>query len=285
MRIGIIGAENSHTAAIARTLNVEQKVTGVTVDYVWGETEEHAANAAKEGQIPNIVAKQSQMKGNIDALIVDHRHAKHHLKAALPFVREGVPTFVDKPFCYRTQEGKAFLETARKQGTPVTSFSVLPMQRSFRRFLSKLETLGDIRAASFYGPSDLKSKHGGIFFYGIHQVDMAIEAFGMDVARVQLVRNGENATAQLLYQSGLIVTLNLIKQGAPGFAGSVAGTEGYYQQAFTFDAENPYLTGIKTFCRMFKTGEEPISHARILRPVEILEALERSLKSGSEERV
>ena len=41
------------------------------------------------------------MLGKIDALIVDHRHAKFHLEAATPFVKAGIPTFVDKPFCYR----------------------------------------------------------------------------------------------------------------------------------------------------------------------------------------
>ena len=52
MRIGIIGAENSHTAAAARILNVEKKFPGVRVEVVWGETEAPARNAAEAGQIP-----------------------------------------------------------------------------------------------------------------------------------------------------------------------------------------------------------------------------------------
>ena len=55
MKIGIIGAENSHTVKIAKAINVEKLVKGFTVDYVWGETEEFAKAVAKEGQIPNIV--------------------------------------------------------------------------------------------------------------------------------------------------------------------------------------------------------------------------------------
>ena len=56
MRIGIIGAENSHTAAIGKTLNVDHEVPGFEVTHVWGETPEFAAKAAAEGAIPNIVA-------------------------------------------------------------------------------------------------------------------------------------------------------------------------------------------------------------------------------------
>ncbi len=43
MRIGIVGAENSHTVAIAKTLNVDNAVPGFEVTHVWGETPEFAA--------------------------------------------------------------------------------------------------------------------------------------------------------------------------------------------------------------------------------------------------
>ena len=58
------------------------------------------------------------MLGKIDALIVDHRHAKYHLEAATPFVKAGIPTFIDKPFCYRVEEGRKFLAMAHKLGNP-----------------------------------------------------------------------------------------------------------------------------------------------------------------------
>jgi hypothetical protein len=46
-----------------------------------------------------------------------------------------------------------------------------------------------------------------------------------------------------------------------------------------YDA-NVYLTGIKTFCRMFKTGKEPFEHRRFLASIAVLEAMERSVNAG-----
>ena len=43
---------------------------------------------------------------------------------------------------------------------------------------------------------------------------------------------------------------------------------------------NPYLTGIRRFCKMFKTGLEPLPHKRILAPVAVLEAMEKSVRTG-----
>ncbi len=284
MKIGIIGAENSHTTAIAKIINVEKKIKGFSVDYLWGETPEFAKAAAKAGKIPNIVEKSKDMLGKVDAVLVDHRHPKYHLPAVLPFIKKGIPTFVDKPFCYNSAKGKEFLRIAKENKTPVTSFSVLPKYASFRRFVKQMEGIGEIIGGSTYGPADLKSKWGGVFFYGIHQVETALMAFGYNVKSVLLTKNGNGNTGQLLYTDGKIVTLNLIKSGSPGFGISAIGSEKSIASNLPGD-KSPYLTGVKDFCHMFKTGEEPISHALILRPVQVLEALQRSLKSGVAEKI
>lgn len=284
MRLGIIGAENSHTAAIAKTLNVDKKIKGFTVEYVWGETDEFARNAAKAGQIPNIVKNPREMLGKIDAVLVDHRHPKYHLPAILPFLKKSIPVFVDKPFCYRASEGKKALDIAKENKTPVTSFSVIPHQKSFRAFMGKVSKAGKILSASSYGPCDLQSPYGGIFFYGIHQVEAVLKAFGYDVKSVLLSRNGHNATGQLFYRDGLMVTMNFVKENCPGFHISAIGEKGPVNQPLVFDKET-YFTGIKIFTTMFRTGREPETYEHILKPVQVLEALEKSVKSGNIEEV
>ena len=284
MKLGIIGAENTHTAAIAKLINVEKKIPGFSVDYVWGETIELAKEAAKAGHIPHVITRSRQMLGKIDAVIVDHRHPKYHLKAVLPFVERGIPTFVDKPFCYRSEEGAEFLKIANKNGAPVTSFSVLPLQRSFKRFSQELSELDDIVAGITYGTCDLKSKWGGVFFYGIHQVDMVLKAFGYNVTKALITKNGNGATGQLIYSDDKIVTMHLIKESCPGFAITAVDIKQTLHREIGFD-KNIYLTGVKKFTKMFKNGIEPERHEHMLKPVKILEAMERSIKSGQIEKV
>jgi len=284
MKIGIIGAENSHTVAIAKVVNIEKRIRGCSVDYVWGETPAFARQAAEAGRIPHVVRSPRQMLGKVDAVVVDHRHAKYHLPAVWPFVEAGIPTFVDKPFCYRSSEGRRFLRVAEKKGTPVTSFSVLPHYDDFEMFKKKLTGLGTILSAYSYGPCDLKSKWGGVFFYGVHQVEAMLRAFGYDVQAVRVIRNGQDAVGQLFYPSGLIATMALIKEGCPGFGIGAVGSKGSFFTALK-SATNPYLKGARIFTRMFKTGKEPLTHEQILRPVQVLEAVEKSVKSGRTEKV
>src|SRR5690606_19571201 len=76
LRIGIIGAENSHTIGFGKMFNIDKKFPGAGVVYVWGETEQFARNAMEKGRIPNMVKDPAEMLGKINALIVDHRHPK-----------------------------------------------------------------------------------------------------------------------------------------------------------------------------------------------------------------
>ena len=190
IRMGIVGAENTHSAAIAKTINVDKQIKGVQVVAIWGETDEFAKKAAETGRIPLIVKDPAEMIGQIDAVMIDHRHAKYHLPAAEPFLAAKLPLFIDKPFCYRLKEGKAFLARARKMGVPVTSFSVLPEQKSFARLRKEIERLGPLKTLAAVGPCDINSVYGGVFFYGIHPVGAIVENAYTDFAQMVVVESG-----------------------------------------------------------------------------------------------
>jgi predicted dehydrogenase len=284
VRIGIVGAENSHCAAVARTLNVDRACRGARVVAVWGETRAFAEKAAEAGQIPEIVRRPEEMIGKIDGVMVDHRHAKYHIPAATPFVEAGVPAFVDKPFSWTVAEGWKLLQLAHAKGVPVTSFSVLPEQASFKKDLRKqVRAAAPITSIATSGPCDLKSKYGGIFFYGIHQVDAILKAFGPGIGRVQVLKAGRgnpNAVAVMAYrEGGPIVSMACIASGKGGFTFRAAGTKGTVDYVHASDP-NPYLTGVRKFVRMFRTGKEPHTPAEMLETIAVLEALAKSVRTG-----
>ncbi|MEW6751705.1 MAG: Gfo/Idh/MocA family oxidoreductase [Candidatus Latescibacterota bacterium] len=277
MDIGIVGAENSHTIAIARLLNVEKRVRGLRVTHVWGETTALARQAAEAGGIPHIAASPVDMVGQVQAAVVDHRHAREHLPAAAPLLEARLPLFIDKPFCYRAREGRRFLARAAELGVPVCSFSTLPKQAAFLELERQARQLGPLHAVVATGPCDIRSRWGGIFFYGVHQVDMVLRLLGYNLAQAQVVRGaGRNHVAVLTFRSGAVATLNLIHGGRPAFHLSVVGEKGRLDQEIHSD-ESPFLKGVQEFSRMFRTGRTPETAQSMLGPVAVLEALEKSI--------
>lgn len=282
MKLGIIGAENSHTAAIAKELNVEKAIPGFQVTHVWGETDEFAKAAAEAGQIPTIVAQPQDMLGQVDCVMVDHRNGKYHLEAVTPFVEAGFPVFVDKPMSTSLEEAKAFLRLRREKGVAVTTMSAIPHQASVGGIRQRLVSIGDVKAVHLNGPGDPDSEHGGVFFYGIHQVDLMVELFGVGAAEVSTARNGAAFTGLVSYPDGLTVSIGMA--GAKGFSVAAVGTEGGFHEPVVTDA-NTYLATSKLFTGMFETGVEPFGEDRMLAPIAILEALQQSLNAGEPKAV
>ncbi len=274
IRIGIIGAENSHTIGYGKMFNTDKNFPGMEVKYVWGETEEFARNAMEKGNIPNMVREPEEMLGKIDALIVDHRHPKYHLEPAVPFIKEKIPTFIDKPFCYRAKEGKEFLQLAREIGTPVTSYSSVAHSAATFDLKEQVKNMEGITQVIRTGPADFDSQYGGIFFYGVHLVQPLLYIFGEDVERVRVSRNGSYGNASLKFSSGLFATL-IIKEKAGGWETFVETPKQLVELKPRVEESEP-PKNYADMAEMFRTGKEPRAYQSILNGVSVLEALEKS---------
>ncbi|MEW6354959.1 MAG: Gfo/Idh/MocA family oxidoreductase [Planctomycetota bacterium] len=284
LRIGMIGSENSHSKAVSKLINVEGAIQDVKVVSVWGETDAFAKETAEAGQIPRIVKEPTDMIGEVDGVMIDHRHGKYHLPVATEFVKAGIPVFVDKPLCCSLAEGKKYLKLAKSKGVPTTSFSSIPTQSAFRAFQAEAASFKQIVAGASAGPCDLKSEYGGVFFYGIHQVDALIELFGMEVTHVELKENAPQGLGVLYYKDGRMATMHCLKGGAHTFQFMAHG-EKILQIALTQRDQSPYLTSTQMWIEMMKTGKEPIEHRRMLAPVAVLEALQKALDTGKKVKV
>jgi len=283
LKIGIVGAENSHCPGIAKLCNVEKRIN-CRVASVWGEQRKFAVAAAEKGEIPTIVRDWHEMLGQVDGIMIDHRHAKFHAEVATFFVENGVPCFVDKPFTFTLAEGKKLCRLAREKGVAITSFSTIPIEKDFQEFKKALKGVGPVIHLTTTGPVDLKSKWGGIFFYGIHQVDAIIEVLGPGIDRVSVRRVGKDGIATLTYKDGPMVTMWCVQKGPYTFHWSALGQRGVVDWTFK-GGENPHLTGARMFTRMFRTGKEPIPHERLLAPIAVLEAMAKALKTGKTVKV
>jgi predicted dehydrogenase len=277
IKIGIIGAENSHTAWFGKLFNIDKKFPDVEVKYVWGETDAFAKAAMEKGAIPNQINQPMELMGKIDALIVDHRHPKYHLEAATPFVKAGVPTFIDKPFCYRASEGKEFLQMAKNVGTPVTSYSSIAQSSATFDIKEQIASLGQIRQVIRTGTADLESEYGGIFFYGIHIVEPLMFMFGEDISEVKVNRNGKYGNASLKFSSGLFATL-VFKEKAYGWETFVETGDKFLELKSRVEETDP-PKNYADMVEMFRSGKEPRSHQSILNGVCVLEALEKSVET------
>jgi len=284
VRIGIIGGSvSAHTFNYGKIFNIDKKFPGVELLYAWADTEEFARDVRGKAMISNIVKDPDEMLGKIDAVIINHRDGKYHLKPAIPFIKAKIPTFVDKPFTNRVSEAKEFLSLARSAGTPVSTWSTIAQSDKIMDLKQQVESMGQIKNLVCFAPVDIESPWGGIHFYGVHCVDPLLYIFGDNVIKVRVTRNQNTAIGNLLFKNGMLATIVFMTQARswPIYAETKNGLVELKSDVKEKDPPKCYTDMVD----MFRTGIEPRSHKSILHSVAVLEALERSISSDAWEKV
>ena len=71
----------------------------------------------------------------------------------------------------------------------------------------QVESMEAINHVVMYGPADINSEYGGIFYYGVHSVQTLMFIFGDDIVKARITKNGKNASASLAYRNGMLATI------------------------------------------------------------------------------
>ncbi len=285
-KLGIIGSDNSHAIQFSKLANLEDGVNGMRIEdarvtHIYGIDPERTKEVAELGEIPNIVTRNEDMLGEVDGVICVWRHGSRHMADTLPFLKAGIPAFVDKPLASSVADAMILIDTAEKAGVGLTSFSTLRYAKPTVEFIASLpEAVETAVSGVSTGPADLGSEYDGIFFYGIHAVEMMNATFGYGCESVLATSHGSNCMAVCKFPGGPTVTLSLLGKAAYVFHVSVFGTKGW--KDYTVDSSTAYYDGMNVFMETLRTGRWPLTRSQLLEPVKILAAIERSLAEDRE---
>ena len=166
---------------------------------------------------------------------------------------------------------------ARKYGTPVTSYSSVAHSNGTYDMKKQVESMGKINQVVRYGPVEVDSKYGGIFFYGVHLLQPVMNIFGEDIERVRVTRNGQTGSASLVFKSGLYATL-IFKKAYDWETFVETEEDGLIELKSRVEEPEPGINYVD-MVELFRTGKEPRTHESMLNCVAVLEALEKSVAS------
>lgn len=288
-RLGIVGSDNSHADAFSKLANLEEGIGGlriedVCVTHIYGTDPQRTQEVAANGRIPHIVADKEEMIGQVDGVLCVWRHGGKHLPDTLPFLKAGIPAFVDKPLACSVADARQLIAAAEEAKVGLTSFSTLRYAGNVIEYLAELkENAGVLTAGMSTGPADLNSEYGGLFFYAIHAVEVMNTVWGYGCERVRAVLHNGNVAVTCFFPDGPLVTLNLLCNAVYAFHVVAFGKDGWKEH--TIDSSTCYYDGMKVIMQTLRTGEWPLTATQLLEPVRILTAIERSLAENREVRL
>ncbi|GAA4529712.1 hypothetical protein GCM10023160_29380 [Brachybacterium paraconglomeratum] len=286
LRIGLIGTENSHITHFTRFLNVEDRHPGTRAVALVGGPSTRNQELAELGSIELIVEEPRDLGDQVDAAIVSTRDGAKHLEHARPLLEAGKAVLVDKPLAASVEDARELLDLAARHDAVLLSCSALRFVPELPRFAPTAET-GALRHLHVIGAADPDSEYSGLFFYGIHHVEAALEILGNPVVEpgsleVRTVRRGDTVVASLEI-AGTQLTLTFLVPGegtrAPFHAtGAYENAVVSHPLSLTNDYNAPALT---EFLAAVESGTSPRSPQDLLSPIVVLSAITASLERNS----
>lgn len=284
IKFGVIGTENSHVNVACQTFNLDKSIEGAAVSAIYpgeGDTLKHARQVQKEGNIPFLADKVEDMLGKVNAVIIMNRHAKYHCRYARFFLENKIPTFIDKPLSCDLKEAQEVIALSHKTKTWFYSSSTVWHTSSFQNFFQQTkEEIGPIHSGLVSGPFDFESEYGGVFFYGIHSVEMLLNGFGYDVKTVSAKLLDKNCWVTTTSKSNKLVSLHLIGKGGGDFQVLAHGGKG--SKYLKVDMSDSYALSFKNIIKGITSNTRPLTDEQLLIPIKVLLAIDKSARTNQE---
>ncbi len=213
----------------------------------------------------------------VDGVLVLGVNGHKHLEQATPALERGLATYIDKPLTCDLSQAKQILERARQSDARCYSASSL-------RFAPEVEALRDAAGDRLgepvtidaYGPGELNESMRGLFFYGVHTIEMVDAIWGPGVERVRAVSTDDRDLLELAYGDGRYARLRMERRGAYAFGATVHGTKAV--EPFVVDFGPVYDRLIAGMVRFFEGGDPPAPLRDIVENIAVIEAAHRSIE-------
>lgn len=261
---------------------------------VWDEDPDRARVFSETfTDAPQVCRQPEDMAEGVDAAFIAccSLDGSDHPRLTRPFLEQGIPTFVDKPFAATLRDAKAMIRLAEEHGAPIMSASLLSLTDQVPQMLRRAGEIGPMMTGVVKGCNGWLTRSG---LEGIsHGVAMALATFGHGPDWVECIGELPQEIILMHYPDGRkIIVLNMDGEcfGGP-FVVEVWGrrdpkintpTRTNLQSRGIGDPEfltiGPKIA--KLFKKMVRTRKPPIPYDKILEWVRIIAAAGRAQRSG-----
>ena len=292
LRVGIIGFDTSHVPAFCRVLNDAQDpwyVPGakVTCGYASFSPDLQASYSRVEGFKRDVTDKYGvtlvdsveALVAQVDAVLLESVDGRRHLAEARPVIAAGKPLFVDKPMAASYRDAAEIARLAQAAGCPVFSSSSLRYDANILAVKNDPE-LGKVLACDAFSPAHLDPTNPGLFWYGVHGVEILYTFMGAGCAKLVCQSSDAYDLVTAEWSDGRTGTLRGIRAGSGNYGATVFG-EKKVAQAMYSTTIPIYSQLLKEIVAFFQTGRPPVAMAETL---EIMAFMQAALVSAHEQR-
>jgi predicted dehydrogenase len=288
IRAGMIGLDTSHCNAFAKIFT-DNPDWGVKVVAAYPSFSPDLPSSADrvEQYKKDMVEKHGvkltesidQMLEMVDAVMIESVDGRRHLPELRAVAPSGKPTFIDKPFAASLADAKEMVKLIKQHKLPCFSASSLRFDSAFQDAVAdKEEKFGKILGVDAYSPAHLHETNPGLFWYGIHGVEILYTLMGPGCQSVSSTILPDGEVNVGIWSGGRLGTLRGIRTGKSNYGATIL-SEKLPPTTVTMKSDF-YPRLCEAMAKMFHTGEVPID---INETLEMCAFIDAAMKSAEQD--
>ncbi len=252
-------------------------IPGARVECIACDRRSDAEHVARLSLIPTVLDRPEEMIGRVDAVIIATDIGSEHVRRAKPFIKAGLPLFIDKPLCDNRADLEYFTGLFQA-GYPLLSSSSMRYKKELMIYhYGRTREIGDLRLIHYGMPKKWET-------YGIHALEAIYPIAGPGFESVVNVGSAQRNIVVLKHRRGFDVVLTGIYDYADGEM--VIGGTGGTLRVRGCDSYSSFRNQLVAFVEFLRTGERPYPWQETEELMKLLIAsLESREQHGKEIRI
>jgi len=219
----------------------ECRIDGAEVVAIWTQDIEQSKHIAKAAHIKEVVENYSDMIGKVDAVLLARDDAENHLKYAEPFLRAGLPIYIDKPIAVSVAALDKLYSLQQYNGQIFTC-SALRYSQELMLSEADKQRLGQIQQITAHTPKSWQK-------YAVHIIEPVLNMLPKDDTPIETLSpkvDDDSGSLMVRWQSGIQTNFFAVGAAKTPITIRVFGDNDWQDLTFT-DSFSAFRAALQAF--------------------------------------
>ncbi len=219
----------------------ECRIDGAEVVAIWTQDIEQSKHIAKAAHIKEVVENYSDMIGKVDAVLLARDDAENHLKYAEPFLRAGLPIYIDKPIAVSVAALDKLYSLQQYNGQIFTC-SALRYSQELMLSEADKKQIGQIKHISAFTPKSWRK-------YAVHIIEPILNMLPKDDTPIETLSpkvDDDSGSLIVRWQSGIQTNFFAVGAAKTPITIRVFGDNDWQDLTFT-DSFSAFRAALQAF--------------------------------------
>ncbi len=216
--------ENCGYPAIPNYLNKQKfpdaKIKEGKVTHIWTQDINLSKHIASAALIENIVTDYKELIENVDAILLARDDAENHFEFAKPFLKAGMPIYIDKPLALTVSEAEKIISLQSYEGQ-LFSCSAYRYAPELELNDEKKKIVGNILSIRGYVQKSWEK-------YAVHIIEPMLKLIPDrgEIADSKMQRSGDKAFLSVFFKNGIDIQIKTFGNYKVPTSLKIIGTKG-----------------------------------------------------------